>query len=134
MTPWPINDDACHLELSGLTHPGETCKGCGFYCGVHRKWKHRAKTWPETVVRDGDTVYMGHQCGIVVPVEESPSFRVVMTAHDVWAGDAVSAADAPKIPDDIRATIIDMIDHITQGSTSALFSRVHDVRKWVGER
>lgn len=31
---------ACHLELSGLTDPGEMCS-CGLPAGMHAKWKHR---------------------------------------------------------------------------------------------
>lgn len=45
--PWPVHERACHLELSGLTHPGERCGGCHYPAGQHRAWKHRAKTWPE---------------------------------------------------------------------------------------
>jgi hypothetical protein len=48
--------------------------------------------------------------------------------------DAKIAALTPKVPSDIRATILELCQTIDQGSTSALFGRIHDVRKWVGER
>lgn len=121
MTTFPIHERACHLELSGLTHPSEHCKGCGYACGQHRNWKHRAKTWPETVATDADESLMLRQWRTEDEHEAERKASALRSAHE-------------PIPDDIRATIIDMIDHIAQGSTSALFSRLHDVRKWVGER
>lgn len=48
--------------------------------------------------------------------------------------DAKIAKLEPRVPRDIKTTILELCQTIDQGSTSALFGRVHDVRKWVGER
>jgi hypothetical protein len=43
-------------------------------------------------------------------------------------------AQLERVPSDVRTTILELCQRIDQGSTSALFGRIHDVRKWVEKR
>ena len=44
----------------------------------------------------------------------------------------LESPNAREVPDDIRATILRLCDHVTRGDvTSPVFHEVHKVREWV---